>query len=42
VISGIDNVPPAFSRLGRVLGAGPIDQHRYITLPAALAATCPG
>jgi sulfonate transport system permease protein len=36
VISGIDNVPPAFTRLGRVLGAGPIDQYRYITLPAAL------
>lgn len=36
VISGIDHVPPAFTRLGRVLGAGPIDQYRYITLPAAL------
>lgn len=36
VISGIDNVPPAFTRLGRVLGAGPIAQYRDIVLPAAL------
>ena len=36
VISGIDHVPPAFSRLGRVLGAGAIDQYRFIILPAAL------
>lgn len=36
VISGIDHVPPAFTRLGRVLGAGPVDQYRFITLPAAL------
>lgn len=36
VISGIDHVPPAFTRLGKVLGAGPIDQYRFVTLPAAL------
>lgn len=36
VISGIDHVPPAFTRLGRVLGAGAVAQYRFITLPAAL------
>jgi NitT/TauT family transport system permease protein len=36
VISGIDHVPPAYTRLGRVLGAGPVEQYRHITLPAAL------
>jgi sulfonate transport system permease protein len=38
VISGIDQVPPACTRLGHVLGAGPFDQYRFITLPAALPA----
>ena len=33
---GIDNVPPAFVRLGRVLGAGPVALYRDIVLPAAL------
>ena len=42
VISGIDHVPPAYARLGRVLGAGPFDQYRYITLPAALPAYVSG
>ena len=36
VISGIDQVPPAFWRLGQVLGAGPIAMYRNIILPAAL------
>lgn len=36
VITGIDNVPPAFTRLGRVLGAGPIALYRDVVLPAAL------
>jgi NitT/TauT family transport system permease protein len=36
VISGIDQVPPAFWRLGRVLGAGPVAMYRNIILPAAL------
>lgn len=36
VISGIDNVPPSFTRLGRVMGAGPITLYREIVLPAAL------
>ena len=36
VINGIDNVPPAFVRLGRVLGAGPVSLYRDIVLPAAL------
>jgi NitT/TauT family transport system permease protein len=42
VISGIDHVPPAYGRLGRVLGAGPFDQYRFITLPAALPAYVSG
>lgn len=36
VISGIDHVPPSFTRLGRVLGAGPVALYRDIVLPAAL------
>lgn len=36
VIAGIDHVPPAFTRLGRVLGAGPFALYRDIVLPAAL------
>jgi NitT/TauT family transport system permease protein len=36
VINGIDNVPPAFLRLGHVLGSGPVDLYRFIVLPAAL------
>ena len=36
VISGIDHVPPAYSRLGRVLGAGPVALYKDIILPAAL------
>ena len=36
VISGIDHVPPAFWRLGQVLGAGPFAMYRNIILPAAL------
>jgi NitT/TauT family transport system permease protein len=36
IISGIDHVPPSFSRLGKVLGAGPVALYRYIVLPAAL------
>ncbi|MGV1004675.1 MAG: ABC transporter permease [Candidatus Nanopelagicales bacterium] len=36
VISGIDNIPPAYLRLGRVLGADRITFYRFIVLPAAL------
>lgn len=36
VISGIDQVPPAFWRLGQVLGAGPFAMYRNIILPASL------
>lgn len=36
VITGIDNVPPAFTRLGRVLGAGPVALYKDVVLPAAL------
>ncbi len=36
IISGIDHVPPAFSRLGKVLGANSVSLYRFIVLPAAL------
>jgi NitT/TauT family transport system permease protein len=36
IISGIDHVPPAFTRLGRVLGAGSVDLYRHFVVPAAL------
>jgi NitT/TauT family transport system permease protein len=36
VISGIDHVPPAFLRLGTVMGAGSVSLYRHIVLPAAL------
>jgi NitT/TauT family transport system permease protein len=36
VISGIDNVPPSYWRLGAVLGAGPVAMYKDIVLPAAL------
>ncbi|MFN8075729.1 MAG: ABC transporter permease [Kineosporiaceae bacterium] len=36
LISGIDHVPPAFTRLGRVLGAKGWQQYRFVVLPAAL------
>lgn len=36
VISGIDHVPPAYHRLGKVLGFGPIPMYRHVVLPAIL------
>lgn len=36
VISGIDHVPPAYFRLGHVLGAGTVSLYRDIVLPAAM------
>ena len=36
IISGIDHVPPAFTRLGRVLGAGGWSLYRHVVIPAAL------
>ncbi|MBK9739524.1 MAG: ABC transporter permease [Actinobacteria bacterium] len=36
VISGIDNIPPSFMRLGHVLGAGTVSLYRNIALPAAM------
>lgn len=36
VISGIDNIPPSFLRLGIVLGARTVALYRNIVLPAAL------
>jgi NitT/TauT family transport system permease protein len=36
IVSGIDHVPPAFTRLGTVLGAGSVQLYRHVVLPAAL------
>jgi NitT/TauT family transport system permease protein len=36
IISGIDHVPPAFTRLGRVLGARGWSLYRHVVVPAAL------
>ncbi len=36
VLSGVDQVPPAFFRLGRVLGAEGWRLYRFIVIPAAL------
>jgi NitT/TauT family transport system permease protein len=36
LVSGVDHVPPLFRGVGRVLGAGPIQQVRYVILPAAM------
>jgi NitT/TauT family transport system permease protein len=42
VISGIDHVPPAYARLGHVLGAGTVSLYRDIVLPAAAPAYVAG
>jgi NitT/TauT family transport system permease protein len=36
MVSGIDQVPPLYSRVGRVLGARGMDTARFVLLPAAL------
>jgi len=36
IISGIDQVPPLYTRAGRVLGAGRMAMYRYVIFPAAL------
>jgi len=36
VLSGIDNVPPSFTRLGKVLGAKGWSLYRLVVLPAAM------
>jgi NitT/TauT family transport system permease protein len=42
IISGIDHVPPAFTRLGTVLGARGLRLYRHIVVPAALPAYVSG
>lgn len=43
ILSGVDHVPPSFTRLGRVLGAGSgWSLYRYIVVPAALPAYVAG
>jgi NitT/TauT family transport system permease protein len=36
IISGIDHVPPSFTRLGTVLGARGLTLYRHVVIPAAL------
>lgn len=36
IISGIDHVPPAFTRLGKVLGASSMQMYTLIMIPSAL------
>lgn len=36
ILSGIDHVPPAFTRLGTVLGARGMTLYRHVILPAAM------
>jgi len=36
LISGVDHIPPAFIRAGRVMGAKGVSAFRHITFPAAL------
>jgi len=36
LLTGVDSVPPALVRCGRVLGAGPVALYRHVVLPASL------
>ena len=36
LLTGVDSVPPALVRCGRVLGAGSLDMYRFVILPASL------
>jgi NitT/TauT family transport system permease protein len=42
VISGVDHVPPAFSKLGKMMGARGLELYRFIILPAAMPAYVSG
>lgn len=42
VITGIDHVPPAYHRLGKVLGFGSAAMYRHVVLPAILPAYVSG
>ncbi len=42
VLSGVDHVPPAFFKLGTVLGARGLTLYRHIVIPAALPAYVSG
>ncbi len=42
IISGIDDLPPALVRAGRVLGARGVAMYRYVVVPAALPAYLAG
>jgi NitT/TauT family transport system permease protein len=36
LLAGVAQVPPLYTRVGRVLGAGRLQQIRYVVLPAAM------
>jgi NitT/TauT family transport system permease protein len=36
MVSGIDQIPPLYQRVGRVLGARGLDTARFVLLPAAM------
>lgn len=36
LLAGIDQIPPLYGRVGRILGARGVDAMRFVTLPAAL------
>ena len=36
LVAGVDQVPPLYRRVGRVLGANPLELVRFVILPAAL------
>lgn len=42
LVTGIDQVPPWYRRVGTVLGAGPLAMTRHVILPAALPAYVSG
>jgi NitT/TauT family transport system permease protein len=42
IISGVDGVPPMYSRLGRNLGAGNVSMYRDFVIPAAMPGVIAG
>jgi NitT/TauT family transport system permease protein len=42
IVSGVDSVPPMYSRLGRNLGAGNVSMYRDFVIPAAMPGVIAG
>jgi len=36
LLAGVDHIPPLYRNVGRILGASPLQQIRWVILPAAL------